>query len=222
VSETPNQPVAFFDLDRTIIDVNSGVLYARSELRHGRISRFQMFQSLVWSALYHFDLVDLDRAFRVALSHYKGLPDAELRDRTTRWFEADVTTRIRPGAVQAIRHHQQAGHPCVVLTNSSSYAAEVACRRFGLDDWLANHFVQDSGGRLTGDYEAPLCYGAGKVVRAQKWADERGYSLQHSYFYTDSRSDLPMLEAVGFPIVVHPDPRLRRIARKRRWPIQMW
>jgi phosphoserine phosphatase len=67
-----------------------------------------------------------------------------------------------------------------------------------------------------------LCFGKGKVEHARVVADKLGISLADCSFYTDSASDLPMLEAVGRPVVVDPDPRLRRIAARRGWPIQSW
>ena len=216
------QTVAFFDLDRTLIAANSGVLYAKWERRHGRISRRQMAQSLVWGALYHFDLIDLDKAFQVALNHYRGMPEAELRERTQAWFAEDVAHRVRPGSAAVLKRHRHQGDPCVLLTNSSSYAAEAATEALKLDDWLANRFETDEQGALTGGYERPLCYGQGKVLRAQEWLEARGGSLAQSWFYTDALSDLPMLEAVGHPVVVHPDPRLRRIAKRRGWRVEMW
>ena len=69
---------------------------------------------------------------------------------------------------------------------------------------------------------SPLCYGPGKVERAQAWATERGVDLGKSYFYSDSYSDAPMLRAVAYPRVISPDPRLSREARQRGWPVLQW
>ncbi len=218
----PGRVAAFFDLDRTLIDANSGLLYARWERKAGRIHRRQLAKSLVWGALYHFDLIDLDKAYSEALSHYVGVPEAALRERTHDWFHADVAHRLRPGGQAALDKHRQAGHPCVLLTNSSCYAAEAAAAHWGLDGWLANHFSTDGEGRLDGRFEPPLCYGAGKVARAEAWAAAHDVDLDASWFYTDALSDLPMLERVAHPIVVHPDPRLRRAARARGWPVETW
>ncbi|MGD8627079.1 MAG: haloacid dehalogenase-like hydrolase, partial [Anaerolineae bacterium] len=74
-------------------------------------------------------------------------------------------------------------------------------------------------GRLTGEIEPPPCYGQGKVVWAERFAREHAVDLSASYFYTDSISDLPLLERVGQPVAVNPDPRLRRLARARGWQI---
>jgi phosphoserine phosphatase len=68
----------------------------------------------------------------------------------------------------------------------------------------------------------PLCFGAGKVVAAEAWAARHGVDLADTTFYTDSYTDLPMLERVGRPVAVNPDPRLARTARRRGWPILRW
>ncbi len=213
---------AFFDLDRTLIALNSGLLYARWERQHGRISRRQLAQTVLWGGLYHFALVNLEEAFLRALSHYKGVPDTEVRARTQAFFDSAVAHLLLPGAAAAIAEHRARGEPTVLLTNSSSYLAEAACAAFGLDHWLANRFTLDAEGKLDGNFEAPLCYGHGKVLRATAFAAERGIELERSTFYTDSLTDLPMLERVGQPRVVQPDPRLRRVARQRGWPILDW
>lgn len=213
---------AFFDLDRTLIAENSGLLYARWERKHGRIGRRMLAQGLVWGGLYHLSLVDIDKAYLRALGHFVGTPAAELDARTQEWFAEEVEGLLLPGARAAIERHRAAGEPTVVLTNSSAWAAAAAQQAWGLDDWLANRFTVDADGRLDGEIERPICYGAGKAARAEAWCAARGLSLQASAFYTDSFSDLAMLEQVGRPVVVQPDPRLRRVARRRGWPIQDW
>lgn len=82
--------------------------------------------------------------------------------------------------------------------------------------------ARDAEGRLTGRVDRPICYGPGKVEHARRWAADHGIDLGASWFYSDSRSDLPMLEAVGSPEVVNPDPRLGFVARRRGWPIHRW
>ncbi len=217
-----NQRAAFFDLDRTLIDCNSAVPYARFERREGRISRRQLATGIAWSVLYHFSLIDIDRAYEKALSHYKGVPEQELRERTRRWFDLEIVQRLQPGARAALDRHRAAGERLVLLTNSSCYMAEIATERWGLDAWLANGFVTAADGTLTGTMVKPLCYGRGKVVRARRWAADNGVELSDSAFYTDSLSDLQMLREVGEPRVVNPDPRLRREASRRGWPVLDW
>lgn len=213
---------AFFDLDRTLIDVNSAKLYARHEHRQGRISTWQLVESFYWMALYHLSFINMERAYNKALAHYRGLPDEVLDARTIQWFHEQVAHRIQPGALDALAQHRAEGHLTVILTNNSCYQARVAIETWQIDDWIANHFTLDAQGRLAGRVDPPVCYGDGKVTRSEAWAERHDVDLAASFFYSDSFSDVPMFERVGHARVVNPDFRLRRIARHRGWPILDW
>lgn len=213
---------AFFDLDRTLLDMNSSTLWAMHELRSRSISLTQFGRVLVWNALYHLSLIDMNTAYQEALAHYRGRRYEELEAETRAWFARDVAHHVRPGAIRALREHREQDHQLVLLTSASAFAARAACDTWELDDFLSNDFPTDAQGKLDGTYVAPLCYGPGKVERASAWARERGLSLAECFFYSDSYSDAPMLRAVGHPRVISPDPRLNREARQRGWPILQW
>lgn len=213
---------AFYDLDRTLLGVNSALLFAKRERLEGRISWAGYLQSALYMGLYHFSLVDVKKALEKALSLYAGSEENVLRERTYRWFEEDVAKHLQPGGQASLAWHREQGHPRILLTGSSRYVAEVCQRLWELDGWLANCFEVDEKGLLTGHFEGPICYGDGKVIWAEQWAKAEGISLEDSFFYTDSYTDLPMLLRVGHPRIVNPDPRLRREAKKRSWPILQW
>ena len=75
---------------------------------------------------------------------------------------------------------------------------------------------------FTGRFVDPLCYGQGKVERTRRLARDVGFDLEDATFYSDSYTDLPLLEAVREPIVVNPDPRLARVAKERHWRVERW
>lgn len=222
MAQREQRTAAFFDLDRTLIDVNSGRLYARFEHRNKRITTRQLAESFLWISLYHFSVLNIEKAFAKAVRHYHGMPVSEIDERTREWFEREIAQRLQPGAAEVLARHRELGRPTVILTNSSSYQAKIAAQTWGLDDYIANEFPADEHGLLLGTVRSPICYGPGKVTRAEEWAAANDVDLDRSWFYTDSYSDLPMLERVGHPIVVNPDPRLRRLARRRGWPIEDW
>lgn len=213
---------AFFDLDRTLLDMNSSTLWAKHELLKRSISLKQFGRVLLWNALYHLSLIDIETAYKEALAHYRGRRYDELEHETRQWFARDVAHHLRPGAAPALRDHRAQGHTLVLLTSASAFAARAARDTWELDDFLSNDFPTDERGRLDGSFIAPLCYGQGKVERARAWASRHGVDLRRSYFYTDSYSDAPMLRVVGEPRVVSPDPRLSREARQRGWPVLQW
>jgi HAD superfamily hydrolase (TIGR01490 family) len=217
----PGRPAAFFDLDGTLLTVNSGRLWLLRERRAGRLRLRQAIRGVVWLALYRMGTIDIERAMSEALSTVRGLPEETLRGWTHEWFRSEVVPFTAPGAAAVIEAHRDAGHPLVLLTSSSPYASEVAVEHFGLDGYLSSHYEVEDG-CFTGHFVRPLCFGAGKVARAEEWARGAGVDLDASWFYTDSATDLPMLERVGNPRPVHPDPRLRGIARAKSWPVLDW
>jgi HAD superfamily hydrolase (TIGR01490 family) len=215
------KPAAFFDLDKTLLTVNSGGLWMRSERRQGRISFWQLIQGTVYLAAYKFSVLDMDKVMTKALQTVKGIEEDVIRQRTRDWYKREVAAHAAPGAQAVLADHRSQGHMLILHTSSSPYESEIASQQFGLDDFISSRFeVKD--GILTGQLDGPACYGKGKVILAEKYAARNDIDLDNSYFYTDSHSDLPMLERISHPMVVHPDPRLRRLAQKRDWPILDW
>ena len=213
---------AFFDLDRTLIKGNSGLLFAIYEKKSGRITWPQLAQCMFWMVLYHLNLLDLDRAYRVTTKLYKGMPEKEIKGITHDFFFSKVNPLYLREAKQAVLDHKEAGHPLIILSNSSGYQARLAAEKWDFDVAIANEFHTDENENLTGTVASPLCYGPGKLVRAEQWAQENGVDLKESYFYTDSFSDKELLDEVGYPIVVNPDPKLRSYAKSKGWDTRWW
>lgn len=217
-----SKAAAFFDLDRTLIKENSATLYIKHEYKQGRISLSKMMVAGVYLGLYHFSLMNIEKAYRRATTSMKGADPTQVQERTHTWFQDTIAHLLLPGAKESLAFHREHHHPCVLLTGSTEFMAREAVDAWALDDWLANCFMQDEDGKLTGEVSSPLCYADGKVHWAEQWAKEHGISLEESYFYTDSYSDLTMLERVGHPRVINPDPKLRALAQRRNWPILDW
>lgn len=214
--------IAFFDLDKTLISRNSATLWIRYEMAAGRISTRQAVQAMTWVLRYSLGARDMAPAIRRTVATLAGKPEAEIRDRTRAFYGRYVKPLYRPGALGALAAHRTAGDRLVLLTSASNYLADEVGRDLVLDDVVCTRFEVDAGGYYTGRPIEPLCFGAGKVILADRYARGLGVSLERASFYTDSHSDLPMLEAAGEPVVVHPDVRLRRLARRRGWRRLDW
>lgn len=212
--------VAFFDLDKTLLDVNSGRLWIRREWRDRQIGAFTLVKASFYLARYKLGHEGLEAVLDEAAGLYEGVPLPELVDRIERWFNDEVRHRLRPGARQALQQHRDAGDTLVLATTSSQFAAECARRAFGLDDTVST-VIEHEDGVLTGRIAASA-YGHHKRTRVETWALEHGVELADATFYTDSVTDLPLLEAVGTPVVVHPDRRLAAEAEARDWPVVDW
>lgn len=213
--------IAFFDIDGTLLRVNSGRLWMRRERRLGRISRWQMLEAVFYLAAYRFGLVNIERAMRKALQTVKGLSEDTVRRWTEEWFAEEVVPHLAPGARSAVEEHRQKGHVLAILSSSSPYEAAAVARLFNMDEILSSRYeVMD--GRFTGEVVPPVCYGTGKVHYAELLAARLGADLADCFYYGDSITDLPILLRVGHPQVVNPDPRLRREARRRGFPVLDW
>jgi HAD superfamily hydrolase (TIGR01490 family) len=215
------QPAAFFDLDRTLITVNSGKLWFNAERRAGRLTTAMMLRAGFFMLGYKLGWVNMQKAMQSALATIKGMDEAPIKQRTAEWYKREVAPTAAPGAAAAIAWHRAQGHSCILLTASSPYEAELARVQFKLDAALSTVY-EVADGKFTGRVVEPLCYGAGKVQWAEQYAAQHDIDLDHSYFYTDSVTDLPMLERVAHPRIVLPDARLARIARQRNWKLLNW
>ena len=215
------RPAAFFDLDGTLLTVNSASLWVKRERRLGRITAWQLLRVAVMLGGYRLGFLDMERALRAALAELRGESEAEVRRQTRQWWLDEVRPFIAPGARAVLERHRRAGEPLVLLTSSSLYASEMAREEFGLDAVLCQGY-EVKNGLFTGEPLRPICYGPGKVEVAEAWAELNEIDLASSSFYSDSTTDMPMFERVGKPFAVHPDPRLSLIARRRGWPALDW
>ncbi len=213
--------IAFFDVDKTLLSRNSAAMWVRRERRLGNLSLPQAVRGAFWAALYELGLIHADDLIRDAARTLKGRREQDVIDRTLEFWHAEVSGLIRPGARAAVARHRAQGDRCYLLTSTSCYLSEPVTEVLALDGYLANRFeVVD--GVFTGEMIDPVCFGAGKLAHAQTCATQAGVALAQCSFYTDSLSDLPALLAVGHPVAVNPDPRLRREAQRRGWPIEDW
>ncbi|WNG49022.1 HAD-IB family hydrolase [Archangium minus] len=214
--------IAFFDLDKTLLAVNSGSLWVRRELARGHITRMQALRASMWLARYHLGFVAMQDALRRAITHLEGTGEQHVRERTVQFYEEVVRSQFRPGALRAVEEHRLAGDKLVLLTSSSGYMSELVARDLGLDAVLCNRFEVDASGLHTGRPLGEVCFGEGKLFYARSYAAQAGVPLSECAFYTDSYSDLPVMEVVGRPVAVHPDRRLRREALRRGWSVVDW
>ncbi len=212
---------AFFDIDHTVLEINSGSKWIAYLWRTGKMSPWQLAQAMTWLVQYRFSLLDFEAMTRKVLGSYTGKEVEPIEQEVEAWFRDEVAWAICSEAWQRVEEHRRAGHEIALLTSATRFLSNPVARALQVEHILCTE-VEIVDGVLTGRHIEPLCYGPGKVLRAEQFAAERGIELARSYFYTDSFSDLPMLERVGEPRVINPDPRLRRRAADLGWPIETW
>lgn len=206
--------VAFFDMDETLLSVNSANLWVKHLWRSGELTHVELARTFGWLIGYKLAIVDVTRLAEDAVARLEGEPEEAMRERVLRWYREEVRDHIIPGMQRRVNEHRERGHQTVLLTASSPYIASPCTDDVGLDLFHSTRFeVVD--GVFTGRLDGPMCYGPRKLEIAEEYARENGVDLDEAWFYTDSYTDLPLLERVGNPVATNPDPRLRRHARKQ-------
>lgn len=219
--------VAFFDLDHTVIDTNSSWHWVQHEMNAGRVGASMIFTAIYWFARYAAGFgAGAERAGAEAAELYAGTLASDLEAEVTAFFERHMRHRQRPGCEAAIEKHAADGVRCLICTTSWQHPARAAAKLFGLetgqDDVLSSVMeIDETTGRLTGKIET-VAYGDGKYAVTKAWCDKNGVDLKDCVFYTDSMSDVLLMEHVGTPVAVNPDARLRRVAEERGWRIEDW
>ncbi len=213
---------AFFDLDKTVIAKASMVAFGRPLYRAGMVSRWLVARAL-WSQL---------------VFQHRGADEERMRKfresalRVTRgWDQARVSAIVRETltevidpivydeALDLIREHQAAGRRVYLISASPEEIVAPLALYLGVDEAIASRASLDEAGRYTGEVEF-YSYGPYKAWAIEQAAVERDIDLAGSYAYSDSATDLPMLEVVGHPVAVNPDRDLARVARQRGWEVR--
>lgn len=213
---------ALFDMDRTLVRRDTASLYVRYQRDLGEVGVLDSLRVAWWLLEYSLGVIDAENVARKALSEYRGKSEAWMVERCEGWFRDYVLPHVTERGRAAVRQHRAAGEVVAIVTGATRYAAEPLARELGIEHVICTELEVDEEGCFTGGMVAPMCYGVGKIERAERLARAAGFVLREATFYSDSITDLPLLERVATPIVVNPDTRLRRTARRRAWPVEAW
>ncbi len=214
--------LALFDMDRTLLSTETASLYVKYERTIGEATTRDLARTLFWVAQYTAGLLDADKVGRRALKKLAGVPELIMSARCDDWFESSVERYLTDAGREAVAMHRGRGDVLAIVTGASVYASRPLARLLDIPHIVASEFEVDADGFFTGEPIEPFCLGEGKLLRARRFAAEVGLALGQATFYTDSISDLPLLEAVAEPVAVNPDPRLRRVARERGFRVERW
>ncbi len=212
---------AFFDLDKTLMAGSSGMHFARAAARTGMVSRRQMAR---WG------LDNLRFRLRGATDEQTDAVVAQIkellrgaRERDLAWMAPEVLAgiipRIYPQMLDEVRSHQEAGRPVFIVSAAGNELVSMLAYVLAMDGGIGTAYAVGEDGFMTGELDGPFMYGAGKVEAMRRFADEHDIDLTESYAYSDSASDLPMLRAVGNPVVVNPDTPLAETAKAEGWRV---
>lgn len=212
---------AFFDLDRTLISGASafplGIEAWRQDLASNRELLKWATSALVFKLMGDKDESASDEVRGDFLSNIAGA-EAKLLDDVGRAVLPKLVSRVRPESEKLLKMHAGRGRDTWIVSASPQVLVEPLAASLGMTGAVGTR-GEVLDGRYTGRLDGPFVYGTGKAEAIEKLAGDRGYDLEKSYAYSDSISDVPMLEAVGHPVAVNPDSLLEALAHERGWPV---
>ncbi|HEX4978513.1 MAG TPA: HAD-IB family hydrolase [Acidimicrobiales bacterium] len=212
---------AFFDLDKTVIAKASMVAFGRSFYREGLISRRLLVRAL-WGHIVYLHLGASEEKLARLRDSVLALARGWHRDTIRRIVDDALHVVVEPiiyaEAAELIERHRREGRPVVLVSASPEEIVEPLGRFLGVEAVIATRAEVDAEGRYTGR-TGFYAYGPFKAEAMQTFARERGIDLSASYAYSDSATDIPMLEAVGHAAAVNPDRVLARYAHDRGWEV---
>jgi len=217
----PRRAAAFFDLDKTVIAKSSALAFGRPFYQGGLINRRAVLKSSYAQFVFH--VSGADEAQMTRMRDYltalcTGWDVAQVREIVAETLHELIDPLIYEEAATLIEEHQAAGRDVVIVSSSGEEVVAAIGELLGVDRVVATRMVEDQG-RYTGEIEF-YAYGPHKAAAIRDLAQAEGYDLAECYAYSDSSTDIPMLEVVGHPTAVNPDKALRRIALERGWPIR--
>jgi HAD superfamily hydrolase (TIGR01490 family) len=211
---------AFFDLDKTIIATSSTLAMGRSFYAAGMIGRRAVLKGAYARLIYHLGEVDAEKMDRMRDDLARAVIGWEA-EKVHEVIEADLLNLVNPlvydEAAALIESHHAAGRSVVIVSSSGEEVVGPIGELLGADAVVASQMVVEDG-KYTGEV-AFYAFGPYKAEAMRDMAAQHGWDLADCYAYTDSATDLPMLEVVGHPHAVNPDRSLRRAATERGWEI---
>ena len=126
-----------------------------------------------------------------------------------------------PAGRRARARDEAAGHVVAIVSGATKFVVRPLAERLRVRHFLYTRLEVENG-LFTGRVIEPICFEEGKIYWIQNFIEREGIDLAKSYFYTDSITDLPLLDLVGHPVAVNPDPLLYRTAVRRRWPVRFF
>jgi HAD superfamily hydrolase (TIGR01490 family) len=220
---SPDRHLAAFDLENTLIASN--VVESWAWLATRRLPVDDRARLVVRTLAEAPGLLALDRRdrgdfLRAFYRRYEGAPIDQLDEDANELLSGLLLSRSFPAGIRRVREHRRLGHRTLLITGALDLVVAPLAPLF--DDVVCARMGRDADGTYTGELEEAPPTGEARALVLADYAATEGLRLEEAVTYADSASDLPMLEAVGFPVAVNPETRLAAIARRRGWLVEQW
>ncbi|MBX3591358.1 MAG: HAD family hydrolase [Burkholderiaceae bacterium] len=229
-SETPSSPpaqptgptLALFDLDYTLLPIDSDYEWARFLIRLGVVdgAEYERRNDLFFEQ-YHAGTLDIHEFLAFQLAPLAAHPRSQLDAWHRQFMDEVIAPAIRPSARALVDRHRIRGDLCAIVTATNEFVTAPIARAFGVEHLIATG-IELLDDRYTGRPRGTPSFREGKVRRTDEWLASLGRDwagFARSFFYSDSVNDMPLLERVTDPVATNPDPRLTALAGERGWPV---
>ncbi|MGP8291701.1 HAD family hydrolase [Vreelandella zhanjiangensis] len=211
--------LAIFDLDNTLISTDSDHAWGEFLLEQGAVDPVAYREANErFMADYNAGTLDMAAFLEMAL---KPLAD-NTPEQLTAWHQQFMVSKIEPHilpkAEELLARHRTKGDTLLIITATNRFITAPIAERLGVDYLIAVN-PEIENGRYTGRVSGVPSYREGKITRLHEWLEDKDFTLDGAWFYSDSHNDLPLLEEVDHPVAVDPDATLRRVAEERQWRI---
>jgi alcohol-forming fatty acyl-CoA reductase len=219
----PKRHVAAFDLENTLIASNVVESYsflATRRLNAPERTRYVLRTLVEAPGLLKLDKRDRTDFLRHFYRRYEDAPVAQIAEDAQEMMSQLILTKSFPDGLRRVREHKAAGHHTILITGALSF--NVAGLKPLFDEIVAAEMSVRADGTYSGEMDAVPPTGEARAQILAEYCEAEGFRLEECVAYADSSSDLPLFEAVGFPVAVNPETRLAAIARKRGWLVEHW
>ena len=208
--------IVFFDLDKTLLSINSGKELILLAHKKGLMSTRDLIRAIILAIIFKLKLRNPIVVTRLMAKWLKGISEKELSKLSGQLVEQSLIGKIRPSMIQEIELHKKKGAHIVLLSAALPYICEPIAKHLALDNVICSS-METAEGMFTGKPLGNICIGEEKEIRARQYCDEKSFQMQNAYAYGDSYTDQFILKAVGNPVCVAADKKLRELSSKNAW-----
>jgi HAD superfamily hydrolase (TIGR01490 family) len=212
-------PIAFFDMDYTLLSKSTSTLYVKYLLRHRMISLRELLDVSLVSVQYKLNVLDFPKATALLSRSVRGGNAEATRQLGEKFVREDVLQYIAPKALAKLREHQAKDDYVLLLSASTQFVVQPVANHLSIPSRFTELEIGKDG-QFTGGIVGPAAYAEGKQYWGERIAQERGVPLSDCWFYTDSYSDRPLMDIVGHPVAINPDHKLKTYAQAKGWPVE--
>lgn len=213
--------IAFFDIDDTILNINSTRVIVHAARKSGMMSTLSFIKAVGQVLLYRLKLNDSLKIIQKMGSWAKGIHVEEFNKMVEGISKTIIIGAIRPEIIEEIRIHKEHNAEIAILSSAVTAICSPLADFLGIDHVLCSE-LESVNGRFTGRPVGRFCFGDEKLVRLKEYCSSNNQSIHNAFYYADSIDDLPVLECVGHPVCITPDKKLTEVASSKGWIIHQW